>query len=677
MRVGGSAGAASWDPEMSPRFKLTAVPYAFRAGVLAKLTGAFTSTLDFTTQTASRSLLLPDENGTLCVQSSSACGFNTDTSITLQDAYNATSGSSITTTDARDIDIVLANTATDANFDLQVATGSTGYVSITRADGAGSSDPAQLVLIDNLDTDRAQPIGLKVQSAAGTITTALDVSDAEIDTALSIGANNIVGTTGNIDLTNFDVVGSSGNTTVGGDLTVTGNSSLNGTLLTIGDASTDDVTVNSDAWTFANDTTLTLSGGVNGLALGSSTTLSVDATNSRVGIGTSAPSYKLVVTGTALDAAFGTIANFTGTMSSTTNNQQSTVLIQGSASPGSSVNLGYNGVYISPTTSSANLDQASAVLRGAFVGPYYAGTGTLSNLRGITIQNANNSTGTIGTNYGLEVLGLSNAAGTVTDNYGIVVAVQTSGANDYGVAIGAADTQTLWLSYNADNTTAAAGIAFGSSRDTNLYRSAANTLRTDDALTVTGLTTLNGGLTVEAGDTFTFNSDAITDLTGTGLTLSSGALTVDATSATGFFQNGGNSFGTSAVLGTNDSNSLTLETANTSRIAITSAGAITVSGATTFSAAGTALAVTNNADFGGILAVGSSGSIITGAGIFLSHTFTSTADCALGCYGSYNSLSYDGVTNPTIEGAGYFKTTHVSGTASNTYGILISNSWHH
>ena len=36
--------------------------------------------------------------------------------------------------------------------------------------------------------------------------------------------------------------------------------------------------------------------------------------------------------------------------------------------------------------------------------------------------------------------------------------------------------------------------------------------------------TLNGGLTLETGDTFTFNGDAFTDLTGTGLTISSGAL---------------------------------------------------------------------------------------------------------------------------------------------------------
>ncbi len=67
MNIGGSGGAASWDGEMSPRLKLTAVPYAFRAGQLAKLTGANTSTLDFATQTTANSILLPNAGGTLAI----------------------------------------------------------------------------------------------------------------------------------------------------------------------------------------------------------------------------------------------------------------------------------------------------------------------------------------------------------------------------------------------------------------------------------------------------------------------------------------------------------------------------------------------------------------------------------------------------------------------------------
>lgn len=76
MRVGGT-GAPTWDTEMSPRLKLTAVPYAFRAAQLALQTGANTSTLAFDTQTDSREILLPDEDGVLCIQGSTECGFLT------------------------------------------------------------------------------------------------------------------------------------------------------------------------------------------------------------------------------------------------------------------------------------------------------------------------------------------------------------------------------------------------------------------------------------------------------------------------------------------------------------------------------------------------------------------------------------------------------------------------
>lgn len=88
------------------------------------------------------------------------------------------------------------------------------------------------------------------------------------------------------------------------------------------------------------------------------------------------------------------------------------------------------------------------------------------------------------------------------------------------------------------------------------------------ALTITGLLTANGNIALQNGDTLTINSEAFDDLTGDGLTLSSGDLTVDATSATGFFRNGGNSFSGTATLGTNDANDLVLETANSPKLTI-------------------------------------------------------------------------------------------------------------
>ena len=67
---------------------------------------------------------------------------------------------------------------------------------------------------------------------------------------------------------------------------------------TLGDATTDTLTLNAiptlnaNALTFSVDTNVALTGGVNGLAFDTST-LSIDASNNRVGISTTAPSYNL------------------------------------------------------------------------------------------------------------------------------------------------------------------------------------------------------------------------------------------------------------------------------------------------------------------------------------------------------------------------------------------------
>ena len=76
MNIGGT-GAVAWDGEMSPRLKLTGVPYAFQAGALANTNGANRSTLGWNLQTASNAIYLPNEGGTICIQNSVNCGFLT------------------------------------------------------------------------------------------------------------------------------------------------------------------------------------------------------------------------------------------------------------------------------------------------------------------------------------------------------------------------------------------------------------------------------------------------------------------------------------------------------------------------------------------------------------------------------------------------------------------------
>src|SRR5690606_18654276 len=107
------------------------------------------------------------------------------------------------------------------------------------------------------------------------------------------------------------------------------------------------------------------------------------------------------------------------------------------------------------------------------------GTGT-----GLQGTVANISTGTITNAIALQANNAIAGGGTITNSYGGLVAAQTAGTNNYGIAIGDAGTNTLWVNNTNDSTDEAGGIVFGSSRDTNLYRNAANSLRTDDDLHV-------------------------------------------------------------------------------------------------------------------------------------------------------------------------------------------------
>ena len=97
-------------------------------------------------------------------------------------------------------------------------------------------------------------------------------------------------------------VGSSGavnfQVTTGGNVTIKGST-------TLGDASDDTVTSNAASWTFANATTVTLADAVNALNFDSGT-LSIDASNNRVGIGTTSPNYPLEVIGAIRTGGPGT-----------------------------------------------------------------------------------------------------------------------------------------------------------------------------------------------------------------------------------------------------------------------------------------------------------------------------------------------------------------------------------
>ncbi|MCE7936975.1 hypothetical protein DYH10_04295, partial [Candidatus Saccharibacteria bacterium CPR2] len=260
-------------------------------------------------------------------------------------------------------------------------------------------------------------------------------------------------------------------------------------------------------------------------------TLFVDASANKVSVGDATPSgngTKLVVTENATEAFsdFDSMAYFsrdvTPSASGTTDSYLSAwyrLFVKNSANSIEQV-VGQNDQIIHEGTQSVTdaygnqgtitLENTGDITNGyAFVSTFQLVDNAGSNIQngvGFYASTPSATVGSITNMYGLQVKNQANTY--VTTAYGGLIEAQTGAISaSYGLAIQAATTQTLWLSQNADNTTASAGIAFGSSRDTNLYRSAANTLRTDDSLVV------NANLTV---DTDTLYVDSSGDKVGIG-----------------------------------------------------------------------------------------------------------------------------------------------------------------
>ncbi len=670
--------------------------------------------------TTDRTYTLPDASGTFCLTSGNCSGGGS--SNTLQAAYDA--GQSITTTSGRDIDIVLSNDATDSNFDLVVADGSTSFVSLTRANGAGAADPAQMVLIDNLDTDRALPIGLKLQSAAGGMTTAIDASDAEIVDAISVGANNIVGTTGDINFDNFDVVGGTGNITTAGDLALNGGDITSTVAIGISNGA-GNITINSTGTIELQDNT-NIGGNINSTG---NATLGNAAADTVTVNGTVQGATPLIFEGGAVDASqlSFAIAALSGDKTVTFGDEAGIVCLQGSAncgfattgttfiqngnSFGGTAILGTNDNFglnfeinntavatftttgaanfknSSNTTSAFNVQDASSAnlltvdTTNSRVGINLGGSNTPSlatGKQGLELQGAlriSGSTSTFvddfttplgsivpakvniivsspGTFGQLIAAGLPSSAPTsaralsLFDNragdHQQTLAVfapnenNTVGFNWHGVSssatVGTSDNaaaNTIPVLFQSGNVTGGngssgdayvtSGYITGGTGGTsgNLYLQTGNGSGSDsssgliaiDTGSKTGLGT-NGAITIG-----TTNASGIT-IGKTGLTtLNNGGLTVSqiitattlgtANTATHLCRNGsnqiaacnttgtgaayvqdGNSFGGAAVLGTNDANTLSLETNGTSRVTIGSTGGVSVLTGNAFTVAG-------------------------------------------------------------------------------------------
>ncbi len=292
---------------------------------------------------------------------------------------------------------------------------------------------------------------------------------------------------------------------------------------------------------------------------------------------------------------------------------------------GSGIN--YSGVYTS-TAGTTNVSTTGAVstVIGTSGWARNNGAGSVTSEFGMLALSDNNASGTVTSAIGLGTLVSNTSSGTITNaagqlvlsavnsgggtigtNFGINVQPQTAGTVDYGIAVGTADTQTLWLSSDADNTTAAAGIGFGLSRDTNLYRSAAATLKTDgnfivgSTLTVPTGTAVLGTASSTSGSLLLYNAAGAGSITlnaanpgptaytitlpaENGTVCTTGSVCSGYQASGNYFTQNGNAFSATAKLGTTDANSLQFITGNNTQVTIANGGATTFQNSTNSSA---------------------------------------------------------------------------------------------
>lgn len=184
-------------------------------------------------------------------------------------------------------------------------------------------------------------------------------------------------------------------------------------------------------------------------------------------------------------------ANFTGNVGGLIGNENTTTIVSGNSSD-VTIAVGHYNTFI------------------------HRGTGTVTTIYGQADGIHNQSTGTITTAYAMFAQGATNTGGgSIGTLYGLLVESQTVGSTaNYGVAIGDAGTNTLWVNNTNDSTDEAGGIVLGSSKDTNLYRSAAGRLRTDSRFDVAGAQITLAGSTTALRQTASnnANNDVLTSI---------------------------------------------------------------------------------------------------------------------------------------------------------------------
>ncbi|MCA9346254.1 hypothetical protein KC960_02075, partial [Candidatus Saccharibacteria bacterium] len=208
MNIGGSSGSPSWDGEMTPRFKLTSVPYAYTSqNVATKETNSASTNSDSVSITSGNALGATSNSGNISIDTGTATG--TTGSILLGPSStssilfgNGTSNPDFTFQGSGTFTIASLDCTGNANGGALTANGS-GVISCSDDDGGGGS---------GLFTD------------GGTFTYLTSTTDD-----LVVGASSVAGASLFVDVSAGSVT--IGNGSLAGSLIISDGSSNTGTIL--------------------------------------------------------------------------------------------------------------------------------------------------------------------------------------------------------------------------------------------------------------------------------------------------------------------------------------------------------------------------------------------------------------------------------------------------------------
>ena len=496
MNVGGTGTTPTWDGEMNPRMPLTAIPYAFMANSLATQTGSYQSTLNWTTQTASNSLLLPNLSGTLCVDGESdGCGLganyiqNSTGEQLNSNFYISGNGQAATSFEAP-----LVQSAS-GNLTIQGASGTVSLGTSTNLTAGGALTIASGGSNTNLNLNNNGTGAINI-GTAGSASNSIQIGNVvgAVSQTINIGTNATSGSVTNLSI----------GSPIAGTLTLQDSGvsqTFNGN------------TVAFQPKTSSNNSTTTLE--VNNAS--SSTILAVDTSDGYVGVGTNAPSAELNVSGANLQPASVTSGN--GITAS------SVVSVSGANGGSTSATTGVNGGAGAAISLQAGSGGSSTGSSGSNSG---GSGGNVSIIAG-SGGSVTSSTGTAGSGGQLLLMGGAVGTGGATAGSPGSVVVKSNGTNSLSafeiqnaaganvvsvdtvngrVGIGAAPANGVLTVGTSSTTTASGGLYFGS--DTDLYRSGVNSLKTDGSFTATSnLLSGTGNVTFNFNPNVTAGSSAI------------------------------------------------------------------------------------------------------------------------------------------------------------------------